>query len=102
MRLTENAMSLSLAGDPKAAVKNLIFHGNATMNGKLIETAQLVLNRYATKIDGADVLGDMVNDLKAKYSPAGTRPALGEQKRQAGGLSLRTGTAASSSKVTAL
>lgn len=102
MRLTENAMSLSLAGDPKAAVKNLIFHGNATMNGKLIETAQLVLNRYATKIDGAEALGDMVNDLKAKYSPAGTRPALGEQKRQAGGLSLRTGTAASSSKATAL
>lgn len=98
MRLTENALSLSLAGDPRAAVKNLIFHGNETMNGKLIETAHLVLNRYAAKIDDAQVLNDMVNDLRTKYAPVGTRPALGEQKRQAGGLTLRTGTATTTSK----
>ena len=101
MRLTESAMSLSMGGDPKAAVKNLIFHGNATMNGKLIETAQLVLNRYAAKIDDAPALADVVNVLRAQYAPAGTRPALGDQRRQAGGLTLRTGTVAPPSKAAA-
>ena len=100
MRLTESAMSLSLAGDPKAAVKNLIFHGNETMNGKLIETAQLVLNRYAAKIDDAPALADMVNVLRTQFAPTGTRPTLGGQRRQAGGLTLRTGTVAPSGKAT--
>jgi len=80
-----------MAGDPKAAVKNLIFHGNATLNAKLIETAYLVLQRYATKIADAKDLTDMVQDLRKRFNTAITRPAMGETKRQAGGLTLRTG-----------
>jgi CheY-like chemotaxis protein len=91
LKLTEHAMSLSVGGDPKAAVKNLIFHGNSTLNGKLIETAYLVLNRYTAKIPDAQSLIEMVQDLRGRFATSTTKVALGEQKRQAGGLTLRTG-----------
>lgn len=91
LKLSEHAMSLSMAGDPQAAVKDLIFHGNATLNGKLIETAYLVLHRYAAKIEEAPALGETIQDLRTRFAASGTKPALGEQKRQAGGLTLRTG-----------
>lgn len=91
LKLTENALSLSLKGDPQAAVKELILQGNKTLSGKLIETAYLVLHRYAEKIDEAHTLSTLVHDLRTRYSTHVVRAALGEQKRQAGGLSLRTG-----------
>lgn len=91
LKLTEHAMLLSMEGDPKAAVKNLIFHGSSTLNGKLIETAHLVLHRYAEKIEDAQGLNEMVQDLRTRFGTPISRPALGEQKRQAGGLTLRTG-----------
>lgn len=91
LKLAENAMSLSMRGDPKAAAKDLILHGSSTLSGKLIETAYLVLHRYAGKITDAQELTDTVHDLRKRYSTQITRPALGEQKRQAGGLTLRTG-----------
>jgi tetratricopeptide (TPR) repeat protein len=93
LKLAENAMSLSMGGDPKAAIKNLIFHGSTTLSGKLIETAYLVLHRYAEKIVDAKELTDMVHDLRTRYSTHITRATLGEQKRQAGGLTLRTSAA---------
>lgn len=91
LKLSEHAMSLSMGGDPKAAVKNLIFHGSSTLNGKLIETAYLVLNRYAAKIPDAQSLIEMVQDLRSRFATSTARASLGEQKRQAGGLTLRTG-----------
>jgi cytochrome c-type biogenesis protein CcmH/NrfG len=91
LKLSETAMALSLAGDPRAAVSNLLHHGKATLNSKLIETAYLVLQRYATKIaDAADLMA-AVQELRARYGTASTRPGLGEQQRQAGGLTLRAG-----------
>jgi hypothetical protein len=33
----------------------------------------------------------MVQDLRSRFGTPISRPALGEQKRQAGGLTLRTG-----------
>ncbi|WP_114969062.1 response regulator [Rhodoferax ferrireducens] len=91
LKLAEHAMLLSMEGDPKAAVKNLIFHGNATLNGKLIETAYLVLHRYSEKISDAAALTEIVQDLRSRFCTLNSKPALGEQKRQAGGLTLRTG-----------
>ena len=92
LKLTETAMSLSMAGDPKAAVKNLVFHGSATLNAKLIETAHLVLQRYATKITEPQHLTDIVKELRERFgSNTSASPLLGDQKRQAGGLTLRTG-----------
>ena len=91
LKLAENAMSLSLRGDPQAAVVNLIRHGQETLSGKLIETAYLVLHRYADKIKDVVELNAQVHDLRERYNTQITRAALGEQKRQAGGLTLRTG-----------
>jgi len=91
LKYAEVAMSMSMGGDPRAAVNDLILHGRSTLSGKLIETAYLVLHRYASKITDAHELTDMVHELRSRYSTQITRPALGEQKRQAGGLTLRTG-----------
>ncbi len=91
LKLAENAISLSMGGDPTAAVKNLVAHGSSTLSGKLIETAYLVLHRYADKMIHVQELTDTVHELRARYSTHITRAALGEQKRQAGGLTLRTG-----------
>ncbi|MES2878071.1 MAG: tetratricopeptide repeat protein [Pseudomonadota bacterium] len=91
LKITENAMLLSLNGDPEAAVKNLIFYGNSTLNGKLIETAHLVLHRYSEKMPDAHSLIQTVQDLRSRYATSSTKPTLGGQKRQAGGLTLRTG-----------
>lgn len=94
LKLAENAMSLSMKGDPRAAVNTLIAHGTKTLSGKLIETAYLVLHRYADKITDAHELTEVVHDLRKLYSTHVTRAALGDQKRQAGGLTLRTGSKA--------
>ncbi len=91
LKLTEQALSLSMAGNPKAAVEDLLLKGNATLNAKLIETAYMVLHRYADKIDDVQALTQVVHDMRSRYGSASTKPALGEQKRQAGGLTLRTG-----------
>jgi len=91
LKIAEHAMSLSMGGNPKAAVKELIAHGGATRNGKLIETAYLVLHRYADKIEDAASLNLTVQDLRARFATNSSKPALGEQKRQAGGLTLRAG-----------
>ena len=82
---------MSMAGDPRAAVVDLIAHGEATLSGKLIETAYLVLHRYADKITDSKTLADQVHDLRSLYGTQVVRAALGEQKRQAGGLTLRAG-----------
>jgi len=89
LKHAEYAMSMSMGGDPKAAVEDLIFHGRSTLSGKLIETAYLVLHRYADKITDAQELTDRVHELRSRYSTHITRAAMGEQKRQAGGLTLR-------------
>jgi len=91
LKLAETAMTLSLQGDPQAAVIDLVRHGQETLSGKLIETAYLVLHRYADKIKNATELNALVHDLRLRYGTQITRAALGEPKRQAGGLTLRTG-----------
>lgn len=90
-KLTENAMLISMEGNPEAAVKDLILHGTETCCGKLIETAHLVLHKYAHKIEDAAQLTLVVQDLRTRFSTHALKAALGEQKRQAGGLTLRTG-----------
>ena len=90
LKFSEHAMSLSMGGNPRAAVEDLLQHGEATLNAKLIETAHLVLNRYADKIADAGALNLAVQALRTRYCTLNAKPSLGEQKRQAGGLTLRT------------
>ena len=93
MKLAEHAMTLSLRGNPSGAVKELIQHGENTMNAKLVETAHLVLERYSTKIADKQALDDQVTSLRIRCTGTKKRASLGEQKRQAGGLTLRIGRA---------
>jgi CheY-like chemotaxis protein/Tfp pilus assembly protein PilF len=90
LKYAETAMSLSMEGDPSAAVKNLLIHGKDTLNAKLIETAHLVLQKYGDKIANRLQLSEIVQTLRNQYGATGLRPTLGEPKRQAGGLTLRT------------
>ena len=102
LKLTENALAMSMKGDPKAAAENLLGLAASTLNSKFIETASGVLQRYAGKIENGHSLGEAVADLRARYIKASSRPALGEQKRQAGGLMLRVATPVAAAPMVAL
>lgn len=100
MNHIEQAMLLNRSGQAQAAVQSLLAHGSQTLNSKLIETAHLVLNRYAGDMPEGAALSEQVNELRQRYSTSSTRSLFGEKKRLAGGLTLRTGSAASKVKPT--
>jgi predicted Zn-dependent protease len=87
----EIAMALSLGGKPEAAVKNLVLHGKETLNARLIDNAYQLLQKNAAKIADVTGLTVAVQDLRSRYGQGNGKVSLGEQKRQAGGLALRTG-----------
>jgi len=91
LEYAETAMALSMAGNPTAAVKNLILHGRETHNARLIDNAHQVIQKHATKINNAQALDLEVQELRSIYGLANVKASLGEQKRQAGGLALRVG-----------
>ncbi len=93
LEMAETAMSLSMSGNPTAAVKNLILHGRETLNARLIDNAHQVLRKHGAKVNGAEALNAELQELRAKYGLHNVKASLGEQKRQAGGLVLRTGAA---------
>ena len=90
LKLAETAMSLSLAGNPGDAVRNLILHGNETLNARLIENAHLVLQKYAARIPEHRDYEASIQQWRDRYGNANLRPALSEKSRPAGALSLRT------------
>jgi hypothetical protein len=98
LEFAEVAMALSLSGDPTAAVGNLIHHGKETLNARLIDNAYHVLQKHAAKIRDIDVLTAEVQRLRTLSGGGNVKASLGEQKRQAGGLALRTGTRPSAEK----
>ena len=88
--LAEQAISHSLAGEPRAAAKSLLSAGARTMNAKLIDMARMVLMRHADKIADANDLMGMADELKQRYgSSAGVAPLAADNGRQSGGLVLR-------------
>jgi len=89
--LAEQAMSHSLAGEPRAAAKSLLSAGARTMNSKLIDMARMVLQRHAEKIADADDLMGMADELKQRYAAGSpVAPLAGDSGRQSGGLVLRS------------
>lgn len=90
LEYAETAMSLNMAGDATAAVKNLLILGTETLNSRLIDNAYQLLQRNAAKITDAATLQVAVQALRSTYGVGGGRASLGAQKRQAGGLALRT------------
>jgi cytochrome c-type biogenesis protein CcmH/NrfG len=91
LEMAETAMTLSMSGNPTAAVKNLILHGKETLNARLIDNAYQVLLKHAAKIQDAETLSVSLEELRSKFGLHHVKASLGEQKRQAGGLVLRTG-----------
>lgn len=94
LKLTEEAMTLSLNGDPQAAVQRLLAEGSEHLNAKLIESAYLVLHRYESQIPDHAELLQQVSGLRELYRTQDIHAGLGEQAhtgKTAGGLSLSSG-----------
>ena len=94
LKLTEQAMTLSLKGDPQGAVARLLEDGEKSLNAKLIESAHLVLQRYEARIPDHAALKERAQALRERYRTTDIHAGLGEQShtgRAAGGMSLPSG-----------
>ena len=94
LKYAEYAMSLSLKGDPAAAVRELVLRGEETKNIKLVESAFSVLDRYSDKIGDTTELKAQLEALRQRCAASKTRVGPGEGPRKAGGLTLRVDGAA--------
>ncbi|TSE18834.1 Chemotaxis protein CheY [Tepidimonas alkaliphilus] len=91
LSLVEQAMRQVLAGQPRAAVLELLAHAEATCNTRIIESAWGTLKRYEARIDDAAELAQRIQALRARYPAWASRAALGDKGgRPPGGVSLRT------------
>jgi CheY-like chemotaxis protein len=89
-RIAEQAMSHSLAGEPRAAATALIGAGERTQNAKLIDMARLVLQRHAEKVADAAELLAAADALRERFGGASmAAPLTADAGRQSGGVALR-------------
>ena len=91
LAFAETAMSLSMSGDPAGAIRNLLLHGKATLNARLVDNAYQLLQKHSHRIAEAAELTQEIQAIRAQCGTSNVKASLGEQKRQAGGLALRTG-----------
>jgi CheY-like chemotaxis protein/predicted negative regulator of RcsB-dependent stress response len=90
-QIAERCMAHTLAGNPLDTVNGLLVEGRRTLNAKLIDTARMTLQRHRERIEGADALEAVVEDLRVRYASSLPAPTLGQDGgRQAGGLALRS------------
>lgn len=90
MQVAEQAMNLSLQGQPKAAVEALLHHGGHSGNAKLIEMAGLVAKRHQERIADVQGLLDNAAQLAHRYClPATHIAGVRRSNRSAGGMVLR-------------
>ncbi|MEZ5664719.1 MAG: response regulator [Burkholderiaceae bacterium] len=78
LKLTEEAMTLAIKGDPRGTVMRLLNDGCATGNAKLIESAWQVLNRYAERIGEHDDLRQQIETLRESLQTRRQITRLGE------------------------
>lgn len=89
--IAEQAMNHSLNGEPRAAAKALLLHGERTMNAKLIDMARMVIQRHAERIADASELTEQAEALRKKYGGGiGPAPLTGDANRSSGGIALRS------------
>ncbi len=94
LKLTEQAMTLAIKGDPKGTVLKLLEDGRQTSNAKLIESSWQVLNRYETRIDGAEDLRRQIAALRDSLQTQHQITRMGEAgspNAAPGGLALPSG-----------
>jgi tetratricopeptide (TPR) repeat protein len=77
LKISEEAMRLSLKGDPGGTVEQLLSEAERLCNAKLIESAHQVLQRYGERIVARGPLQQRVDTLRGLYRMASLR--LGEQ-----------------------
>ena len=92
LKFAEMAMSMSMAGESAAAVKSLLLHGKATLNSRLVDNAYQLLQKHSIRTPESAELTQQIQELRAQCGTSNVKASLGEQKRQAGGLALRSGT----------
>ncbi len=95
LRISQDAMALSLKGDPQGTVQELLEAGERTGNAKLIESAHQVLQRYSERMDSYPALQERVEALRALYRTTAPITRLGEHtsggQTPPGGVSLSGG-----------
>lgn len=79
LRITQEAMKLSLKGDPQGTVEQLLDAGERTGNAKLIESAHQVLQRYSERMDGFPALLERAEALRQLFHTDARMARLGEQ-----------------------
>lgn len=94
LKMTEQAMTLSIKGDPQGTVLKLLEDGERTLNAKLIESAHQVLQRYNVRIPEFTALNERTEALRERYRTTAQHSRLGEHTgavASPGGVSLPAG-----------
>ncbi|GKS93323.1 response regulator [Acidovorax sp. SUPP2825] len=100
-KAAENAVALSLSGNPGGAVAQLLDAAGTTLNTKLLDLAQQMLTRHAARIDDAAARQAAIDALRSRCGPTTPRAVLGQAtERKPGELVLRTSSAASTPAAT--
>lgn len=89
IQLIERSVKAAGNGEPVSAFKELLRTAQATLNARAVESAWLVLQRYASEIPDAAALQQQLNELREAFGTARNKPALGDKRlRPAGGVNL--------------
>jgi len=88
--MAERAMTFTVRGNPRAAVKTLLSQGAETRNAKLIEMAGLVVKRHQEAITDEQDLQSQTHELHQRYCRPITHIAgFRRTGRSPGGLIMR-------------
>jgi tetratricopeptide (TPR) repeat protein len=93
VELAENSLAHAKTGKPQGAVKALLAQGAKTHNAKLLELADMVLNRYLDQFSEAEYadISTMIKDLLRSHCGQRVAIQLGaDTGRQSGSLTLRS------------
>jgi tetratricopeptide (TPR) repeat protein len=74
--LAEAAVSLSVAGQPQAAVRELLTQSEQTLNSKLLDLAAHTLQRHRAAVPDAPQLQERIDALRSRYHSYGTQVHL--------------------------
>ncbi|WP_066255537.1 response regulator [Hydrogenophaga flava] len=94
LKITEQAMTLSIKGDPRGTVMRLLQEGESTLNAKLIESAHQVLLRHSARIPDFEELNQRVDAMRTLYRTSTSITRMGDNTAAGtapGAMALPTG-----------
>lgn len=86
----EAAITLSMSGKPGEAVRQLLDLATESLNVRLIDNAYQLLAKHGEKLEGTEALRKHALDLRRRAGAGNRKVSLGNQRRQAGGVVLRS------------